>query len=355
VPTISRENGFTLTELLVSTTVMMLVVGSALTTFNAALAVNDTSAQLSDSNQNLRAGTNELIKDIMQAGRIIGPEGIPIPHGPGSTAINRPAPQDMYMKFDVSTTTNLPDITTGANLGPTVNGSATDMITLMTVNAFMPTLETGGGQTSTIDPSGAYVTLPPNAVWIVGDTVTDVRPIEAGDLILFKNPTGTAIQTVTRVDATHIFFDAGDWFGFNQRGAAEGTVMQIKGAGAAFQQTTLFKAEMKTYFVDVKKEPGSPRLTRWINHKDTEALAGVVEDLDMSYDLVDGINNPADIRALPYTDRNGLVYNSNQIRKVNLHVGVRSEQRSRRSQDYVRNHIATAVDVRSLASVDRYK
>ena len=44
----------------------------------------------------------------------------------------------------------------------------------------------------------------------------------------------------------------------------------------------------------------------------------------------------------------------NQIRKINLHVGVRSEQRSPRTNDYVRNHLTTVVSVRSLAYVSRY-
>ena len=58
---------------------------------------------------------------------------------------------------------------------------------------------------------------------------------------------------------------------------------------------------------------------------------------------------------LPYTDAvRNVTYNSNQIRKVNIHMGVRSEIISKPTQDYVRNHISTSVDVRSLASVDRY-
>ena len=52
--------------------------------------------------------------------------------------------------------------------------------------------------------------------------------------------------------------------------------------------------------------------------------------------------------------RRAITYNSKQIRKVNLHVGVRSETMSKPTQDYVRNHISTSVNVRSLASVDRY-
>ena len=50
----------------------------------------------------------------------------------------------------------------------------------------------------------------------------------------------------------------------------------------------------------------------------------------------------------------GAVYTPNQIRKINLHVGVRSEERSPRTNDYVRNHLSTVVSVRSLAYVSRY-
>ena len=119
---------------------------------------------------------------------------------------------------------------------------------------------------------------------------------------------------------------------------------------------TLFRALMITYYVDNTTVPGTPRLTRIVNHFTPQALAGVVEDLDLTYDLVDGVINPTEVTALPYTDvETGVTYNSNQIRKVNIHVGVRSEVLSKPAQDYVRNHITTSVDVRSLASVDRYK
>jgi hypothetical protein len=51
---------------------------------------------------------------------------------------------------------------------------------------------------------------------------------------------------------------------------------------------------------------------------------------------------------------NQVTYTDNQIRKVNVHVGVRSEAISNPTQDYVRNHITTSVNVRSLAAVDKY-
>ena len=59
---------------------------------------------------------------------------------------------------------------------------------------------------------------------------------------------------------------------------------------------------MITYYVDNTTTPGTPRLTRVVNHFTPQALAGVVEDLDLTYDLVDGVNNPTNITSLPITD-----------------------------------------------------
>lgn len=362
---VASERGFTLTELLVSTAVMMIVTGTALGTFQSAMNLTDMATQFADANQNLRAGVNQMIKDVMQAGRIIGPEGVPIPSGAGAVPVNRPGPPSTSLTFDVTTTSNLPDITTGEHLGPTINGQTTDMVTVLTVDAFMPTIETPPtGATDpnegTIDPAGGHVTLPATSLWLVGDPANDTPPVHVGDLVLFKNPRGMAIQTITRLDGTHVYFDAGDWFQFNQRSAAAGTVMQIKDttstATAWVEKTSLFRLLMVTYYVDGTTNPTAPRLMRVVNNFAPQALAGVIEDLDFTYDLVDGVNNPVEVPELPYTDTTaGVTYNANQIRKVNVHVGVRSESLSRVTNDFVRNHISTSVDVRSLASVDRYQ
>jgi len=369
---ISRDDGFTLVEMLVSITITLLVTGAALNTFSNGLVINDSASQLSDSNQNLRAGTNQLIRDLMQAGRIIGPEGIPVPTGAGVQSFARPGPTS-GMTFntvvDDDTTLNLPSITTGYQQGPTINGSRTDIVTIMTVDEFMPMIQTppvtAGSPTqveATIAPNGQSVTLPANSPWLTGDTTNDTPPIQVGDLVLFKNPQGMALLTVTSVDSTHIYFASGspaDWFHFNQFGVPQVPMILIKQvvdtSSVWTQKTTMFRALMITYYVDNTTTPGAPRLTRQVNHFPAQALAGVVEDLDLTYDLVDGVNNPTDIPSLPYTDAvAGVTYNSNQIRKVNIHMGVRSEAMSKPAQDYVRNHISTAVDVRSLASVDRY-
>jgi type II secretory pathway pseudopilin PulG len=418
----SREDGFSLVELMVASTVMLLVIGTALTTFKNALTINDSAAQLADANQNLRAGTNQLIRDLMMAGRIIGPGGIALPTAGianGSPAVipfYRPSANDgppvlaaaltFNLVADDDSSLNLPDISTGSQKGPVVANSATDMVTIMTIDEFMPVLQSPPANPAvptvvegTIAPDGSSVLLPATSVWLVGDTVNDTPKIQKGDLVFFKNPLGNSLQTVTDIDLTRIYFGAApnsmDPFNFNQRNVLfSGNILSIKcngstAAGAPcplqtaaayltnpFPTTSMFRAMMITYFVDYNATdvttcggtPCPPRLTRQLNACPTggcaagspfakQALAGVVEDLDLTYDLVDNLTNPTNITSLPVSITVAGVttaYNANQIRKVNVHVGVRSEMLSKPTQDYVRNHISTAVDVRSLASVDRY-
>lgn len=376
---ISGEDGFSIVEMMVSTTVMLLVVGGALTTFKNAVQINDAASQLGDSTQNLRAGTNLLVRDLMMAGRIFGAEGVALPTCTGALPFRHPGPPlpgtpplvPTWIPFTTvavdGSTMNLPSITTGNKGGPIIKGSPTDMVTILTVDEFMPVIVAQASPSvdpkveGTIATNGQSVTLAANSPWLVKDLVEDTLPMKVGDLVLFKSPNGNAIQTITRMDTTHIYFDnnADDPFRFNQSCAAPKWPMFTIRNGTTFTApVTLFRATMITYYVDNSTTPGTPRLTRQINNFPSMALAGVVEDLDLTYDLVDGVFNPSAVPSLPWTDTAktpNLTYNSNQIRKVNVHVGVRSEFISKPTQDYVRNHITTSVDVRSLASVDRYK
>lgn len=395
---IKREDGFTITEMMVSMVVMLLVMGGALTTVKNAMQINDTASQLADANQNLRAGTNQLVRDMLMAGRIIGSQGIAMPTGAG-IVYKRPGPTNL--NFDLVTDTDpndptlqLPSISTGYQLGPTINGTPTDIVTIITVDEFMPVVTTPpqnpgapADNEGTIDPTGISVTFSPTAKWLTGDTALDTPMIEVGDLVLFKGQAGNAIQTVTKVDTTHIYFENAvgqDFFLFNQPNPTTGAsrpLSAVKQVGSTLTwptlcaggvvmtatsnfcaQVTLFKVLMITYYVD-NTDPTTPRLTRQLNHGgcvgcparfNPQALAGIVEDLDLTYDLYDGGANPTDVPSVPFTSLAGVTYTASMIRKVNLHVGVRSETMSKPTQDYVRNHMNTSVNVRSLAAVDRY-
>ena len=294
--------------------------------------------------------------------------GVAIPSGVGAAAINRPSPTGQAYTFDNVNASTLPSIISGAGLGPNVDGLQTDLVTMLMADTTLevtgiPTQYTldlnpqpAGANPPLLANDGASFTVGWNTLWLTGDTTRGVTKIKPGDLICFLNNAngGSAIQTVTRTDATTVYFDAGDWFNFNQRNAPQGSVMQLKN-GAVFPQTKVFRVQTLTYHVDNTTTPGTPRLVRMMNHfTPPQPLAGVVEDLDISYDLVDGVTNPINIKSLPYT-AGGVTYTANQIRKVNLHIGVRSGSRTTDRRDFLRNNITTVVSIRGLAFSDRYK
>lgn len=350
--TAHANHGFSLVEFLIASTITLTIMGVAFSTFQDTLALNQTTIQVADSNQNLRAGANLLVRDLMQTGRNLPLGGISIPSGAGSTAINRPARPGQSLTFNNVTATTLSSITTGANLGPTVDGRVTDLITLLTDDPFMDDLtlnpSTTSGNVPKLAANGASFSLGGSAAWLAGSVSDGVAPIAPGDLIYFSNAIGSAIQTVTRVVGATVYFDAGDAFNFNQRNADSGSITQILGV-----QTTVRRVLMYTYYV-TPEAPGLPRLVRALNFGPPQALAGIIEDLEFTYDLVDGVYNPSNIESLPYT-ANDVTYSANQIRKVNLHVGVRAEEKSKKTNDYPRNHLSTTVSIRNLAYVDRYQ
>ncbi len=366
---LSHEDGFTLVELMTSTVITLMVLGGAMTTFQNAMTINDAGQQIADSSHNLRSGANLMIRDLMQAGRKIPIGGIPIPNGAGATAINRPSPPGgPVYTFNNTTQTTLMSVVTGASLGPVVDSSTTDLITFLMIDPLLGDTKlcdhtlTQPANTAALRNDGSYATLTGTTSttglnWLTGDPTNGIAPVRAGDIIWF-NSGGTAIRTVTSVDSTKIYFANGDWFNFNQTAAAQGTLTSLR-AGSPAKFACGFAASrilMYTYYVDATTVPGTPRLTRMLNHNPAQALAGVVEDLDITYDLVDGTVNPTQVNSLPFTDPgSGLSYTATQVRKVNLHMGVRSETKSNRTRDYVRSHVSTVISLRNLAFVDRYR
>ena len=133
--TLSREDGFTLMEMLITTAITLVVLGMAMTTFKNALDVNQTATQTADASQNLRAGSNLLVRDLMQAGREVPSGGIAIPSGGGVAAINLPAPPDVTITWDNTVNTQIPAIIPGPSKGPTIDGQATDVITMLMSDA----------------------------------------------------------------------------------------------------------------------------------------------------------------------------------------------------------------------------
>lgn len=333
------EVGFSLTEFLVSITLTLVILGVALTSFRDAYTLSESAGLLADVNENLRSGVAFLVRDLIQTGQGIPTGGVPIPNGAGAQAVRRPSPAGQTYTFSPSAV--IPALTPGAGLGPLVGGQPTDMVTVLYADITLPlntaplTFIAADGSRATVDPS-IPITSPDTAV----------RP---GDLILFTNALGNALQEVTRTDGGQtMFFDAGDALNLNQPGASEGTLVQLQTAPGQYPPTTATRLVMVTYYLDVT-DPTSPRLVRQVGAGTPLAIALGIENFQLSYDLVDGVTNPTNVKTP--VDPNS----PQEIRKANVFLTARSEMPHRITRQFLRNSLSTQVSLRSLSFVDRYR
>ena len=201
----------------------------------------------------------------------------------------------------------------------------------------------------------------------------DIRP---DDLIMLTRGAASALVQVTNVAGQVVTFNASDTMNLNQNSAADGTLKEL---AATPSQDVLHAAQPDDesaaasrgrhrgdpdpddpYYIDALTDPARPRLVRRINNQTATAVAFDVENLSITYDLVDGDTNPANVR-MTTADLNGTgacapaACSPNQIRKINIMLSARSKSKLKGSGQHLRNRLMTQVSFRSLAFVDRYK
>jgi type II secretory pathway pseudopilin PulG len=378
-----REAGFSLMELLVATAVMLVIVGALMRTLSDATYANEGVTLLANSQENLRAAMNYMVKDIIEAGEGLPQGGITIPNAATvanptpaiASIINRPGPVGGPATFPPSYIT-LPAVTDGYRQGPlavtpnpnvpgaTLLGSPTDFITLVyadttILDAANNTLDsnpvylapTAGppanpGCGGKIAADGSSVTFDKACITLP----TDNTQITGGDLIMFTNAQGTTLQTVSSSVGQVVNFLPNDAFGLNATGQPSGTILNIQNGvaspGGPYPPTTCTRIWMVTYFLNTAN-PLRPMLMREINFQPAQPVAEVIEDLSISYDINGGL--PSFGGPIVPT------YSPNSIRKVNLSLGSRSDSAFSQNKAYFRNNLQTQVSVRSLAFFSDYQ
>ena len=332
------DAGFSLVETMFSTALTLVVVAAGLGAFVAGMDVTDTSRIISETNQTLQAAESLIVRDFVQIGQGIPRGGVPVPSGDNSVPLPRPA-ETAGMTFPAAWAT-MPAIAPGASLGPVVLGVQTDIITLLYAD---PTLRLN--QFPLDDVAGDGSTMTVNA----GTPITTPDGLKVGDLILFSNAMGNAMQMVTATNNNQtVNFALGDAMGLNQRNAENGTIMNIQ-AGGVFPPTTATRILMISYYVDRVTDPTLPRLMRRVNGGQAFAIALGVENLQLSYDFVDGVGNPTNQEGIPVAN------SPNQIRKINLFMSARSIDTDNHTGTFYRNSVASQVGLRSLSFMDRYR
>ena len=174
--------------------------------------------------------------------------------------------------------------------------------------------------------------------------------MQVGDLIMFSNAFGNAVQEVTgnNPGGQKIDFATSDSMNLNLRTATAGTIINLQDSPGSFPPTTATRIWMITYYVD-DSNPDSPRLMRVVNNTTPRPIALEIEDLQITYDLVDGVTNPSGV------DEPTAPNSAAEIRKVNLMLASRSHNRQRITGQYQRQILTTQVSLRSLSFFDRYQ
>jgi type II secretory pathway pseudopilin PulG len=379
-----KKSGFTLVELIIGMAVTMVALAAAVLMFRDSTRANTNVTQASDMNDNMRAGLNLIVQDLIQTGTGIPTGGISIPNTTNAAGcnigrpVNRP-PAVLGLIFSGPNTANpgcnviLPAIEPGPDLGPTVtspdgtSGPKTDIITVMYADNTLAMDQrpiTGPAcPTGTIAADGSQINFgtSPGCVTLGAAGI----PINPGDLLMLynaHNPNGI-LQTVSSVAGQIVKFNAGDAFNLNGRTTTEasGTILTLQDPGAPappngnYPATSCTRIWMITYYLDSTTDPKHPMLMRAVNFNPPQPVAETMENLQFTYNFSDGttpapVNQPF-VPTVPAPSGD----NENQIRSVNVYLGARSASRGAVNGQYVRNNLATQVALRSMAFFNTYK
>ncbi len=357
-----QEAGFSLVEVLMATTITLVVLGLTASAFVNGLNANNAIELLTGTNQNLQTGSTFITNDLMKAGQDVPQGGITIPNGAGATAITWPRPPtnatDPTPTFPASAVMRA--VTPGDALGPLVQDGTTatsstrsDVITVLYSDRVLPELAL---DTVTLTSTDCTVVVHYSAGPPVSGTqlnVTQNTTVNVGDLFMFTNANGTTLQEVTTAPTagnpqTIVFSQTGDILNLNQPalGVGLGGIKTLVPTPSGYPPVTMRRMIMATYYVD-RTTPTQPLLMRRINGQPATPVAVGVENLQFAYDTFQS--------GLGYLANTASPADPNTIRKIDVYMAARSEDKSKLTKDYVRNSMQSQITVRSLGLFDVYR
>ncbi len=368
-----KQSGFTLVEFMIAMGITLVALAATMLAFKDATNTNQSVTLKSDVSDNLRASVNLIEQDLIQAGTGIPTGGIPIPYTPGPSnclgsggaPVNRPNLTG-GLTFPVCNV-SLNAVQPGWQLGPPItspdstSGGNTDLITMLyadntlALNSRMVNEPASGGNpgcpAGSITGNGVTVTFDATCILF---SPTGVQ-INAGDLIMFSNAKGNAIQEVTSVSGQVLKFVGGDGLNLNARTDPQGTMIQLENTNTAgapngtFPPTTATRIWMISYYLDNITDPLHVRLIRRVNWNPGQPVGETIENLQFKYNFVDGVTNPSGQSSIPTGQSESL------IRSVNVILGARSTNAWTQNHTYLRSNFMTQVSLRSMAYVNRYQ
>jgi len=369
------DRGFTIIEMLVSMALGALVLGMIAQLFSQAMKVTWVTSQRAELQQDFRAGTNLMAKDISMAGAgALGQQGL----SQNSVALPVSATLPVYpcsaaaCNFVNGTSVAYPavsgarymySIIPGPNLGITINGLQTDILTVsytdanLALNCYNVTYTNATTIVFTLPAVLPTTCILPTGVTVPQPLNDPVVGLKAGDMLLFSvSGVGpAAIGVVSTVTASTcgalpcytVSFPSGDPGHINQPTVATGSLLAM--APPKSIQTAV-RLLLITYYLDISPVDGvTPRLMRVQNGRTPAPVAENVGYLKFSYDVFNGGAVSANQTALPAGTTPAM------ITKVNItHMTMRSQLQGLAMGGYQGLDIQTSIAARNMTFQQEY-
>jgi prepilin-type N-terminal cleavage/methylation domain-containing protein len=348
------RHGFTLLELTIAIAVGLIVMGALASMFKTGMDSTMVVIQRTETQQNMRAAIDLIVKDISMAGAGLPSGGIQLPSGGGASSARYACDQSGTCHVPASTYPNnymygvIPGYSNGVEANAVVVAAPppviNDSITVIYADYNFPLWEydvafptPGNGGAITLTPDVAYVPAPP--------LINAAGGIQVGDLIMLSNNLGTAVGEVTGLGPGDIAFADLDTLNMNQGGAALNNIAAI----STGTNTVAYRLFAVTYYLTVPVDGETPRLMRQVNGLLPVPVADNIINLQFAYDIYSSnsvldANQPDPLTAGE---------SPNLIQKINIVVMGQSIINSvKKSQNM---YLATSVSARNMAFRNRYQ
>jgi prepilin-type N-terminal cleavage/methylation domain-containing protein len=365
--------GFTLLELMISMALGLIVMAAMASLFKTGMNSTLLVTQRAETQQNMRAAIDLMVKDISMAGAGLPSGGIQLPTGGGATVAkfgcdqggtcyvpNYAYPAGNYMYGVIPGYLN--GVQNNAVIAAT-SGQPNDSITVIYADYNFPLWEYN--VTFPPAPNGNQICLTANTTYSPTPPAPNASGgIQKGDLILINGTNGvTVVGEATNVSATTIDFGNNDPLNlnFSNNGTTTNNVYAASGGGVGYScpppvvspqttQGTAYRLFAVTYYLTVPGAGQTPRLMRQVNGLSPVPVADDIINLQFAYDVYNSTTNSLQANQ---PDPIGAGDSPNLVQKINIVVmGQSIINNGNKSQNM---YLATSVSARNMAFRNRYQ
>jgi len=355
LPKQNPERGFSLLEATIAMAIGLIVMASMASLFKTAMNSTMLVTQRAETQQNMRAAIDLMVKDLSLAGAGLPSGGIQLPNGSNSSASKFGCDQSgtcHVPAFTYPTNNYMYGIIPGYSNGveasaviPAAPAAINDSVTSIFCDYNYPLWEY---QVTAFNATGSQITLAVNPQYAANPpaAINSIGGILVGDLIMLSNNAGTAVGEVTGITATTLTFSDLDPLNINQSGAQYNNIKAIKGGA----NTVAYRLFAVTYYLTVPGVGQQPRLMRQVNGLTPVPVADDIINLQVAYDTYNTTTSALDAnQANPL----GVAESPNNIQKINLVLmGQSMVNNGNKSQNMF---LATDVAARNMAFRNRYQ